>query len=379
MFALFRPLTYTRGIHLCVPLTIAALWLFIDPSRPYVVALLMIPVGLLPMTRLAEGIQAELLLTRGTPDASLTAAPATTWPDRWRTVWWLEIRLACSAVLLAVGVGTVWLCTDLIRASVGSAPTRDTLVHLPSHWWWAVLIPVPLAILSITVVGLGELVTVAARRLLGPSPTERLRMLEARTEQLLEHNRIASELHDSIGHALTAIVLQAGAARTTTDTQFTDRALSAVEDTGRAALDDLDRVLRVLRDAGQPVVERPTLASSAALFDSARSAGASVEVTVEGAVDSIPGPISREGYRILQESLTNVLRHYGPGPIDVSVRVDAARLELCVRNPLPERPSPPRTGSGLRGIRERAGLLGGLARLGPLGDSWQVHVELPLR
>lgn len=385
MFALFRPLTdpatYIRGVHLCVPLTLVAIWAFIDPERPYMVALLLVPVGLVPVTRLAEGVQAQLLLTpseRGRPDATITAAPATTWSDRWRTVLWLEIRLACAAVLLAVGVPMVWVCADLIRAAVGAGPTRDTVLELSSHWWWAVLVPVPVVVVLATVVALGAVVTAAARRLLGPAPAERVRMLEARTEQLLEHNRIAREVHDSVGHALTAMVLQAGAAAATDDAQSTARALRAVEDTGRAALDDLDRTLRVLRTAGQAPPDRPTLAAAPALFEAARSAGAPVEAAIEGPIDVVPGPISRAAYRILQESLTNVLRHCGPVPVHVMVRADASRLELSIRNPLPERPAAPRTGSGLRGIRERVELLGGHVRLGPHDGEWQVYVEIPV-
>src|SRR5690606_14880337 len=260
------PATYTRGIHLCIPFALVAIWAFIDPEHPYVLVLLAVPVGLIPVTRLAEGIQAQLLLTpreRGKPDASITVAPAASWADRWRTVWWLEIRLVCAAVLLAVFVPMVFVCADLIRAAVGAGPTRDTLLDLPSHWGWAVLVPVPVAVVLATVVALGALVTAAARRLLGPAPGERLRMLEARTEQLLEHNRVAREVHDSVGHALTAMVLQASAAAATDDARVTARALRAVEDTGRAALDDLDRVLGALRAAGQAPSEGPTLASAA--------------------------------------------------------------------------------------------------------------------
>lgn len=99
--------------------------------------------------------------------------------------------------------------------------------------------------------------TAAARRLLGPSPSERLAALEERTEQLLERTRIARELHDSIGHALTVAVVQAGAARAAADPGFTDRALDAIEETGRAALEDLERVLRVLREDERPAAGAP--------------------------------------------------------------------------------------------------------------------------
>ncbi|WP_431955805.1 sensor histidine kinase [Nocardia lijiangensis] len=383
MFAPLRPLTetatYTRALHLCLPLTAVAISSFIDPRRPYVLALLAVPVGLLPATRLVEGIQARLLLAPREADRSVTTAPATTWPDRWRTVWWLELRLACALALLAVSVAAVLVCADLVRAAVGAAPTRDTLLELSPHPWWVLLAPIPVLILMAAVVALGELVTVAARWLLGPSHSERVRLLEARAEQLLEHNRIARELHDSIGHALTAMVLQAGAAETAADPAFTARALRAVSDTGRAALDDLDRVLRILRTAEEPPIESPTLAAAGALVDSARSAGAAVRAEVTGPVDAVPGPISREGYRILQESLTNVLRHCGPVPVWVAVRVDDARLELLVRNPLPDRPGAERPGSGLRGIRERAELLGGRAVFGPHEGTWRLRVEIPIR
>jgi signal transduction histidine kinase len=96
-------------------------------------------------------------------------------------------------------------------------------------------------------------------------------------------------------------------------------------------------------------------------------------------VETVPGPVSREGYRILQESLTNVLRHAGSVPVRVRIEVADGTLGLEVRNPLTADISGPGRGSGLRGIRERAALLGGRARTGPDEGDWQVHVELPLR
>ncbi|MGW4371634.1 sensor histidine kinase [Nocardia takedensis] len=383
--AALRPLadttTYSRGVHLCVPLALVAIWAFIDPAHPYVIALLLVPAGLLSVTRLAEGVQAQLLLTpreRGRHDASITVSPATTWSQRWRTVLWLEVRLACAAALLAVGVPMVWICADLIRAAASASPTRDTVFELSSHWGWAVLVPVPIAVFLAAVVILGATVTAAARRLLGPAPAERLRLLEQRTEQLLEHNRLARDVHDSVGHALTAMVLQATAASAGSDAGSTRQALRAVEDTGRAALDDLDRMLGLLRD-GQSWDDRPTLTAMPELFEAARAAGATMEVVIDGAIETVPAPISREVYRILQESLTNALRHCGPVPVQVTVGVDATQLELTVANPLPDNAHPSRPGSGLTGIRERVQLLGGLTRIGTHGSDWQVHAEIPLR
>lgn len=248
------------------------------------------------------------------------------------------------------------------------------------NWAYALLVPVPPLILLMVVAAAGALMAVAARRLLGPSSHERLAALEQRTEQLLERNRIARELHDSIGHALTVAVVQAGAARAAADPEFTERALGAIEETGRTALEDLERVLLVLREAERPASSRPTLGEADRLLDSARSSGVKVDAEVTGPLERVPGPVSREGYRMLQEALTNVLRHAGTVPVHVRIAVEDAHLEMDIRNPLPHGASVTsrEAGSGLRGIRERVALLGGRAEIGPNDGNWHVHVELPV-
>ncbi|MET9322769.1 histidine kinase [Streptomyces sp. NPDC003038] len=379
----FLPVTYSRWLHLCVPLLLLAIWMFIMPTWPWMPLLIVIPFGFLPWVRLAEGLQAQLLLTpedRGSADGSISTAPAVLWGDRWRTVLWLEIRLVISGAAM---FATVWLpamTVELIAAALGHLLTDDPVVPftLP-RWAAALLAPVPLVVLITVVVLLGDVITAIAKRLLGPSAAERLTALEARTEQLLERNRMARELHDSIGHALTVAVVQAGAARAAGDPEFTDRALKAIEETGRAALEDLERVLLVLRESAQPPSKRPTLAEADRLLESARASGALVDARLTGALEKLPGPVTREGYRILQEALTNVLRHCGPVPVQVRVEMAAGRLDLEVTNPLPERPAVTvGGGSGLRGMRERAALLGGQAETGPYEGGWRVHARLPL-
>ncbi|NED12886.1 histidine kinase [Streptomyces sp. SID9124] len=379
---LTRSVTYTRWLHLLMPAAVVSVWLFISMDTPWVPMVLAAMVGLIPGMRLAEGIQAQLLLTpaeRGAPDASISVAPATSWAERWRTALWLEIRLLGAGL---AGLATVTLSTtavDLVRSSFGRAPSEPGLaVGLGTHWWTAVLAPVPVVMLFAVVVSCGEIITAAARWLLGPTPVQRLTALEERTEQLLERNRIARELHDSIGHALTVAVVQAGAARAAQDPDFTGRALAVIEETGRDALEDLERVLRVLRETDAPPGKRPSLTEADRLLDSARGSGAEVDAEVTGPLELVPGPVSREGYRILQESLTNVLRHSGAVPVRVRIRVADSRLELEVSNPLMGSPGAPGSGSGLRGIRERAALLGGRARTGPLDGEWTVHASLPL-
>ncbi|MEV6955262.1 histidine kinase [Streptomyces sp. NPDC051183] len=378
-----QPVTYSRWLHLCVPILLLAIWMFIEPEAPWMPLLIVVPFGLLPWVRQAEGLQAQFLLTpyeRGSAAGSISTVPSSGWSDRWRTLLWLEIRMVVAMVAM---IATVWppvLTVELVQTALGQPLGGDALLPFTPPFWAAVLLtPVPLILLWVSVVLLGELITAIACKLLGPSAAERLSALEVRTEQLLERTRIARELHDSIGHALTVAVVQAGAARAAGDPEFTDRALSAIEETGRAALEDLERVLLVLRESTATPSQRPTLVEADRLFESARASGAAVDAELTGPLETLPGPVTREGYRILQEALTNVLRHCGPVPVRVRIGVAVDRLDLEVTNPLPERPTVMGgSGSGLRGMRERAALLGGRAETGPHKGSWRVYARLPL-
>ncbi|MGW6457771.1 sensor histidine kinase [Streptomyces sp. NPDC055078] len=383
--ALTRSVTYTRWLHLSMSVIVIGMWMFVEEGKLYLPVLLLALSGLVPAMRLSEGLQARLLLTgHGFKDSSsgISVRPSATWGDRWRTVLWLEIRLALGTLTGYLTLHLPGLAVNLALAATGG-PEQVAFVTVPGgHWWYWLLVPLPVIALLAFVVGAGKLITVLARALLGPSSQERLAALEERTEQLLERNRIARELHDSIGHALTVAVVQAGAARAAGSPEFTDRALTAIEETGRAALEDLERVLLVLRESEQPVSGRPTLADADRLLESARASGADIDAEVTGPLSLVPGPVSREGYRIMQESLTNVLRHAGPVPTRVRISVADTRLELEVINPLPA-PGPASVpangrGSGLRGIRERAALLGGEAVTGPYEGEWRVRVGLPL-
>ncbi|MFF9494764.1 sensor histidine kinase [Streptomyces flaveolus] len=384
MVRLLRPLargtTYTRLLHLWVPMLVVSVWALIDDGSLWVPAAVLVPLGFVPAVRTGEGVQARLLLTPGQEDAAFSVAPSANLRDRLRTVVWLELRMVLGGLTTAACVWLPILTVELLRLALGHRIDDMALLRdAAPHWAYALLAPIPVLALYGAVVGLGVLATAGARALLGPSAAERLSVLEERTEQLLERNRIARELHDSIGHALTVAVVQAGAARAAGDPAFTDRALTAIEETGRAALEDLERVLGVLREAERPVSSRPTLVDAGRLLESARASGAKVDAEVTGPLETLPGPVSREGYRILQEALTNVLRHAGTVPVRVRVRVADGSLGLEVRNPLPDGRAGTGRGSGLRGMRERAALLGGRAHTGPddAGD-WQVQVELPL-
>ncbi|WP_263172167.1 sensor histidine kinase [Streptomyces sp. SCSIO ZS0520] len=400
-----RAVTYTRWLHLLVPAFLAFACGAVYPGYvglstagcllvPVVPVPLLLLAAAFPSTRLAEGIQARVMLFPGAhasagrgapPDRGIAAAPSASLGDRVRTALWLVLRLEVGCLTALLTGQCCALSLALVAAGTGSAEEADPFLAVRGdHWAYAVLSPLPLVVLVALVAPTGAGMARAARGLLGPSPRERLAALEEETELLLERHRIARELHDSLGHALTVAVVQAGAARAVSDPAFTERALTAIEETGRTALDDLDRVLRSLRTHERGQSARPDLSAAARLMDSARAAGAEVEAQLPGTLDHVPGPVSREAYRMLQESLTNVLRHAGPVPVRVRVHAGGRQLELEVRNRLADsrqgagREDGGREGSGLRGLRERAGLLGGRAEWGPEAGEWRVRVRLPL-
>ncbi|MFE7753027.1 sensor histidine kinase [Streptomyces sp. NPDC057428] len=399
LLPLTRAVTYTRWLHMLVgavvPFACAMVYPGLDNPAPrdwVLIALLPLPlalaVALVPSVRYVEGLQARLMLfpgpharVRTDEDPGISTVFSASWTDRARTGVWLVLRLEAGIALAVATNKLLTLALSFAGAAAGDPTLAVPLVRVAgSDWVYALLTPVPVLVLVIVAAGSGALMAQAARRLLGPSVKERLAELERRTEQLLERNGIARELHDSLGHALTLAVVQAGAARAAGDQAFTDRALMAIEETGRAALEDLDRVLLVLRETGQPTGRRPALDEASRLLDSARSSGARVDAEVTGPLEDLPRPVSREAYRMLQEALTNVLRHAGPVPVGVRIAVESARLRLEVRNPLPAQVPEAALGGGrgLRGIRERAVLLGGEARAGQDGDNWILHVDLPL-
>ncbi|MBI5103432.1 MAG: sensor histidine kinase [Solirubrobacterales bacterium] len=197
-----------------------------------------------------------------------------------------------------------------------------------------------------------------------------------------ERRRIARELHDVVAHTLSVMVVQAGAARRTLDRDpaRAEEALATVEDTGRAALGELRRLLGFVGDgeAGAPMAPQPTLAELPALVRRAREAGLEAELVVEGE----PAPVSAgeevAAYRIVQEALTNAIKHAGPGTrATVVLRWAGDHLELEVRDRGGASAALPAGGHGLTGMRERAALYGGTVEAGPEDGGFVVRAHLP--
>jgi signal transduction histidine kinase len=201
---------------------------------------------------------------------------------------------------------------------------------------------------------------------------------EARRRELLadQRLRLARDLHDVVGHSVGAISVQAGAARMALAAGAPGDAATAVVDIETASR-DLLREVRWLVGLLREDAELPGLPEVDGLIDNARRSGLDLRVVRTGAVDGVPPEAGHAAYRILQEALTNVLRH-GSGPrAELRLQLTDA-LHLSVSNPCPD--DVHREGHGLLGIRERAEDVGGTVLAGGDGTgNWVVEAHLPLR
>jgi signal transduction histidine kinase len=218
---------------------------------------------------------------------------------------------------------------------------------------------------------------------------ERGRELQAREAVADERVRIARELHDVVGHALNLIVIQSGGAQRVFESrpELVRDSLASIESTGREALTDMERMLGILRGTGEAeeaLSPQPGLGQVDELAAHVAQAGLPVEVTVEGKPVALPPSVDLSAYRIIQEALTNALKHAGPAHARVKIRhtPDCLDLEITddgrgvagdgVRDETGRR--------GLIGMRERVAMFGGELSAGPRPEGgFRVHVRLPLR
>jgi signal transduction histidine kinase len=197
-----------------------------------------------------------------------------------------------------------------------------------------------------------------------------------------ERARIARELHDTAGHAINTIRIQAGAARVLRerDPKRSADAIEAIEEVATETLEDIDRIVGALReDAAAPLAPMPGVDDIRTLVDRHRAAGLDFALRVTGSsARPIPPAVDRAGYRIAQEALTNAARH-GAGSALVTVERAAERLELTVTNPISNGAGGRRGGggAGILGMRERASLLGGSLEAAADGATFRVRAVLP--
>ncbi|MEU6428682.1 histidine kinase [Microbispora sp. NPDC046973] len=338
--------------------------------------------GLFLPVRAFEAAAARTLL-----GVAVEAPPSSvrrTWSERRRTAAWFTLHLGIgglmSGVTLAMVPFAVWL------AALPLAGDRLGLVDRGIGGGWATMWGPPaglavLVCLLFLAVGAGALLARLAPVFLGPSAADRLALAQQAARRLALRNRLARELHDSVGHALSVVTVQAAAARRVLDRDpaVARAALEAIESSARGALDELDHVIGVLREGGGRTSPEPSLGDLPALLDTAGTGDTGDRPVVRrlGDLSAVPPVISREAYGLVQEALTNAIRH-GAGPIEMDVRVRDHVLEVRVRNAVRTGGVTGRAGHGLDGIRERVTLLGGRMEAGGSDGTWRLDVRIPL-
>jgi signal transduction histidine kinase len=218
---------------------------------------------------------------------------------------------------------------------------------------------------------------------------ERARAELARRAVIEERLRLARELHDVVAHAISVIAVQSGVGAHVAQTQPEEaaKALAAIEATSRAALTELRRLLGVLRQEGEPqgsLAPVPGLADLDALLAEVAKAGLGVRVRVEGTPSPLPAGVDLSAYRIVQEALTNVVKHAGPARAQVTIGYRDQEVTVEVTDDgrgvaAPTGDGPARVGHGLIGMRERVAAFGGDLKVGPRpGGGFRVAARLPL-
>jgi signal transduction histidine kinase len=287
-----------------------------------------------------------------------------------RATYWLGFASAFGGALVI----TVYL----FAVQIPLTPTLSTLTTA-----FAVLVAALFALLLAWVSG--ALVRTALR-----ARESRRAREEAEAETAAEHERvrIARDMHDVVAHSLAVVIAQADGARyaAASDPAATTAALATISSTARAALGDVRLLLAQLRHR-EGAGPQPTLADVEALYAQVRAAGVELRIEVDpvapppagpgGAAGDVPAAVQLAVYRILQEALTNALRHGAPGPVHVHQAWLPDRVELSVRNPVRQGAPPAGPGHGLIGMRERALLVGGRIDAGTRGGEFVVEASLP--
>jgi signal transduction histidine kinase len=312
-------------------------------------------------------------------------------PPAWAKEAWLTPTTTGAAVVIALA---------LIAFSTGRhAPTRRAITGLLSLEVSVVIVTLiqgDLASIAFPVVifVLGPWLAgriIRSRTMLALELEERTSRLEAERERaaqsavLDERRRIARELHDVVAHSMSVMVIQAGAGRrvAATDPERAAACAELIERVGRETLGEMRRLLGVIRpegEAAQPREPQPGLDRLGDLVERARLAGLPVELRVEGAPAPLPPSVDLAAYRIIQEALTNTLKHAGPAHAAVTVRHTPTGVELEVSDDgaglsAPKLPG----GHGLVGMRERAAVCGGELSTGRRrGGGWVVRASLPV-
>jgi len=274
----------------------------------------------------------------------------------------------------------VSIAVTVVSAVAGAVATR-TLQGLALGIPWVLILVLPI----LTGLSVRQYRDQAASERARAEQTARMAELDRRQAVAAERTRMARELHDMVANHLSVVAIHATAAltvKTLTPEQVTD-ALRVIRENSVQGLAEMREMIEVLRgpepaDGGEAVT--PRLTEVDRLVDGARAAGLDVDLTTTGVPRPLPVGVELAGYRIVQESLTNALKH-GTGTASVTVDYGPDEVRLTVRNPVASTGSLDHlgAGAGLIGMRERAALLRGRLDAGPAPDAhWNVHAALPV-
>ncbi len=350
-------------------------------------------VTLVPLTAMA----AAELLRRTAPRTALTIGALALVADQFTWGNLATILMFTDVVYAAVLYGT--------PAAARRLPVATLLVTVASTIGFLAWFRKPEALLIGLVIGLVTFIpaltgvsvrshrTAADAARLAAAQTARLAEMDRTQAVIAERARMARELHDMVANHLSAVAIHSTAALSIDDPETSRNALKVIRENSVEGLAEMRRLIGLLREGGEDraPAAAPTLAALDTLIEQTNVNGASgglvctLRDTRDPAAGALPTPVELAAYRIVQESLTNALKHAAPGPVVVRLGRTGELLTVEVTSVFGSRPGPtaPGSGAGLVGMRERVALLGGTitARAEPDGgetEIWRVRAELPV-
>ncbi len=303
---------------------------------------------------------------------------------------WVALRFGARG---ATGAGVIVATVALWATSTGHGIFAEVAHPTLAPWLLQVFVAVVVLMSLVLAAQVAELSQVE-EKLRSTTLAEREARLEARQVLTAERARMARELHDAVGHAVSVMVLQAGAARMTLPRETdASRVVESIAETGRDVLGELDRLLDLLDDVegdrtGAGGVERQPaygLEQLGRLVDSVRTTGLDVRVHMPADLPELPASLDLSMYRVIQEAVTNTLKHARASHVEITIACpDQKSLAIRVVDDGIAVTSGQfsrslHRGRGLIGMQERVGLFGGHIRMGPLPrGGWEVAASLPL-
>ena len=356
---LWRARTYSSALYLllALPIGLAAFIMLVTVGASLGAGLAIVWIGIPILLALLATSRAFAAFDRGLANRLLgtaIAAPAaqrsrggSIWtqvkalvraPSTWRSILWLALRFPLSLIAFTAPLALAATGVALIVAPFTEAFTGAHRIVAASGATAAICVVGRLrparADRCHLVDGLAWLYGALARALLGPSRSEELARFAARSERRRPAPiwRASCTTRSATRSPRRCCRRRAARRVLDTDPAFVDEALSAIEAQGREALEELDRVLAVLRDEAGDTRPAPTLADVDELLARTRAAGQPLAVTRSGDLGRVPAAVGREAYRVLQEALTNVMRHASGAAATVSLAVGERSLDLSVDN-----------------------------------------------